>query len=331
MHVLSSGASLPGVVLATVLATSAIGRAWQEPAKPPVRPPDVIPMTQVTPDARIAVALSPGAVATDDAVWVPAGSTLVRIDATSNAASPPVTVPSPVCASLVVAFGSVWAPQCAAGVVARVDVKTLAVTTPLTIRVADAAGRLATSVGSVWVASDVSGVVSRVDPDRNAVVAEVYVARAPGSVASGDDALWMTSADGDVVTRVNPHTNAVVETVKVGPRPGHVAVGEGGVWTLNRGDGSVSRVDPATNKVVATIAMADAGAGEMAVGAGAVWVSAPGLPLVRIDAKTNRATHRFTGPGGGAVIVAHGSVWVAVGPALTWRLDPVLLAAVRPE
>jgi hypothetical protein len=79
------------------------------------------------------------------------------------------------------------------------------------------------------------------------------------------------------------------------------------------------------------MAVADAGAGEMAVGVGAVWVSAPGLPLVRIDAKTNRATHRFTGPGGGAVIVAHGSVWVAVGPALTWRLDPALLAAMRPE
>ena len=331
MHDLFSSAPVPGVVLALVLATGAFGRAWQEPAKPPVRPPDAIPMAQVTPDARIPITLAPGAVATDDAVWVAVGNTLVRIDAKSNVPSPPVALPSPVCANLVVAFGSVWAPQCAIGTVARVDVKTLAVTTPLTIRVPDVTGRMATAVGSVWLASDASGVVSRVDPDTNAAVAEVYVARAPASVAAGDDALWVTSASGDVVTRVNPHTNAVVETVKVGPGPGRIAVGEGGVWTLNRGDGSVSRIDPATNKVVATIAVADAGAGEIAVGAGAVWVSAPGLPLVRIDPKTNRATQRFTGPGGGAVIVAHGSVWVAAGPALTWRIDPVLLAAMRPE
>jgi hypothetical protein len=79
------------------------------------------------------------------------------------------------------------------------------------------------------------------------------------------------------------------------------------------------------------MAVADAGTGEIAVGGGGVWVSAPGLPLVRIDPKTNRATQRFTGPGGGAVIVAHGSVWVAAGPGLTWRIDPVLLAAMRPE
>ena len=333
---LSSTASIVAIA-AMVLAVGTPGRAWQETAKPPARPPDVIPLAQVTPDARISVTLAPGAVATDDAVWVAAGSGVTRIDAKSNSSSPPVALPSPTCANLVVAFGSVWAPLCTAGTagtagtVARVDVKTLAVTTPLTIRVADAAGRLATAVGSVWIASDATGVVSRVDPDTNEVVAEVHVARAPASVASGDEALWVTSAEGDLVTRVNPHTNAVVDTAKVGPRPGHVAVGEGGVWTLNRGDGSVSRIDPATNKVVATIAVAGAEAGEIAVGAGAVWVSAPGLPLVRIDPKTNRATQRFTGAGGGAVIVAHGSVWVAAGPALTWRLDPVLLATMRPE
>ena len=236
-----------------------------------------------------------------------------------------------VCANLVVAFGSVWAPLCDAGTVARVDLKSQAVTTPLTLRLADKAGRMATAVGSVWIASDAQGRRVAGGPRLNEAVAEVYVARAPSSVVFGEEALWITSEDGDVVTRVNPHTNAVIEAVKVGPKPGRLAVGEGGVWTLNRGNGSVSRIDPKTNKVVATIPVDGAADGEIAAGEGAVWISAPGLPLVRIDPKTNRAAQRFTGEGGGAVIVAHGSVWVAAAPGVTWRLDPKLVAAMRPD
>jgi hypothetical protein len=39
---------------------------------------------------------------------------------------------------------------------------------------------------------------------------------------------------------------------------------------------------------------------------------------------------RFTGEGGGAILVAHGSLWVAAGAQKTWRLDPALVTATRP-
>lgn len=319
------------LILSGIGAAAASGRAGQAAEKKaPPRPPDLMAFSRLTPDARIPVALLPGAVATDDAVWVRTSTGVARLDPVKNTAAATVALPSAPCANLLVAFGSLWAPLCGSGTVARVDVKTQAVTTPLTLRVADPTGRTAMAVGSVWVASE-STVVSRVDPDSNDVVAEVFVARGAAAVAAGDDALWITSSEGDVVTRVSPHTNAVVETVKVGPKPGPVAVGEGAVWTLNRGDGSVSRIDPKTNAVVATIPVEGAGGGELAVGAGAVWVSAAGLPLVRIDPAANRVAQRFTGDGGGAVLVAHGSVWVAAGPAVTWRVDPVLAATLRPE
>ncbi|MDH4065999.1 MAG: hypothetical protein OEW19_16490, partial [Acidobacteriota bacterium] len=70
--------------------------------------------------------------------------------------------------------------------------------------------------------------------------------------------------------------------------------------------------------------------GDIAAGAGSVWVSATGSPIVRIDPRTNRAVQRFTGQGGGAILVAHGSLWVAAEAETTWRLDPRLVAAVRP-
>jgi streptogramin lyase len=220
---------------------------------------------------------------------------------------------------------------CAADGIARVDRHHGNVTAMVRVPVAEPQGTLAWGTGSVWVLSDAKGVLSRIDPATNTPVAEAYVAARPFAVAAKDDVVWVTSDEGSALTRIDGHTNAVVEIITVGPRPGYVAIGDDAVWTLNRGDGSVSRVDPESNKVVATVAIdASVAEGVIVVGEGAVWVSAHGVPLVRIDPRTNRVTHRFTGEGGGMVLAGHGSVWVAAGPALTWRIDPKLIAAMRP-
>jgi YVTN family beta-propeller protein len=287
----------------------------------------------VPPDAILPIALSPGAAPSDDAVWIADRSTgsIIRVDPVKNVLGTPNPVGSGPCASLVVAFGSVWVPLCGDSQIARVDPKNGTVAATAKPGVASAEGRIAASVGSVWIVSDRKGILSRLDPDTNAAVAEVYVAGGATAVVAGEDALWVTSDEGHRLTRINAHTNETVETIEVGPRPGRLAIGEGGVWTLNRGDGSITRVDPATNKVVATIPIGPAvAAGDIAAGAGSVWVSAPGVPIVRIDPRSNRAVQTFTGEGGGAILVAHGSLWVAVGPAVTWRLDPQLVAGVRP-
>jgi hypothetical protein len=54
------------------------------------------------------------------------------------------------------------------------------------------------------------------------------------------------------------------------------------------------------------------------------------VPITRIDPRTNRAVQRFPGDGGGAILVARGSLWVNAGAQATWRLDPKLVEAVRP-
>ena len=290
-------------------------------------------MARLTADAVVPLELRPGSIDSPDGIWIinRTAGTLVRVDAKDNKAGLPVVVGAEPCASLVIAFESVWVPLCGDGSLARVDVKTLKITATLKTRVASRDGRIATGVGSIWAITDQKGVVSRIDPATNAVVAEIYVAAGADAVIFGNDALWITSEAGDLLTRVDPYNNEIVETIKVGPRPGRLAVGEDGVWTLNRGDGTVTRVDPATNKVVATIALGDGVAGgEIVAGLGSVWVSASGAPLIRIDPRINRAVQRFTGDGGGAVLVAHGSIWVAAGPQATWRVDPALISAIRP-
>lgn len=328
-----------GVALSWLTVGAAVRAQNATPSSP--RPPAEIPFARLTADAIVPVTLGAGSVDSADALWVPnrMAGTIVRVDAKDNKAGQPIAVGAQPCASLVVAFDSVWVPLCGDGTVARVDAKTPKVTATVKTKVAGSDGRIATGVGSVWAITDRKGVLSRIDPDTNAPVAEIYLSSGATAVVFGDDALWITSDEGSpatgMLTRVNPHNNEIVETIEVGPRPGRLAVGEGGVWTLNRGTGSsggtVTRVDPATNKVVATITIGDGVSdGEITAGLGSVWISAPGVPIIRIDPRTNRAVQRFTGAGGGAVLVAHGSLWVAAGPQLTWRLDPALVSAMRP-
>src|SRR5262245_40082000 len=103
-----------------------------------------IPLSRLAADATLAVALNPGAAATDDAVWIPnrAAGTVTRVDAKDNRMHPPVSIAEP-CASLVAAFDSVWVPSCGDKVVARVAPADRKISARAAIAVADPAGRIA--------------------------------------------------------------------------------------------------------------------------------------------------------------------------------------------
>ena len=136
--------------------------------------------------------------------------------------------------------------------------------------------------------------------------------------AFGFDSVWVaSSADGTregagSVQRIDPRTNRVVATIPVGRGPRFLATGEGGVFTLDQGDGTVSRVDPAGNMLAATIAAEVPGTGgDIAVGAGRVWVRATGTALSIIDPATNQVVARYGPPcGSGAVRANERVVWV---------------------
>jgi YVTN family beta-propeller protein len=100
-----------------------------------------------------------------------------------------------------------------------------------------------------------------------------------------------------------------------------VAYGAGAVWVGNWHDDSVSRIDPATNRVTGSPIPIGFHAGNLAVGAGGVWVtsdyraeSAPeDVVVVRIDPRTNQAVETIALGGHPIdVAVAAGAVWVSV-------------------
>jgi DNA-binding beta-propeller fold protein YncE len=104
-----------------------------------------------------------------------------------------------------------------------------------------------------------------------------------------------------------------------------VALGEGAVWVS--GFGRMTRLDPNTDQVVATVGTPGTeDYSQIAVGLGAVWVTADGGRVYQIDPTTNRvvATVLVGGPIQG-VEAAGGSIWVtrpAEGVGELIRVDP---------
>ena len=187
--------------------------------------------------------------------------------------------------------------------------------------------------GSVWILSDKA--LLRVDPATNHVVdPPVPLPRGNGpggwshlEVAANAVFVCSCSPPGSVI-RVEPATRSVVTAHRI--PVWELATGEGALWAITGWElDTIERIDPRTNDVVGTISLG--GIGEthgwrysLAVGAGAIWVSAP-TSLWRIDSTTQRYTGSV--PLGhstedGSIAAGEGAVWVASHDGTLLRIDP---------
>jgi len=295
--------------------------------RPGVKAPGVrIAITTLKPEAIFDVPGAPDWIAVDESVWVSNSpkNTVARIDPKSNKVIAMVPVGNKPCSGLATGFGSLWVPICGDQTLARVDLKEGKLTATIPIGIADSEGGLATGADSVWLVTDKKGTLARIDPATNKVVAEIQVPAGSFTVAFGEGAVWATGTETNVLTRIQPETNLVVETIPVGKSPRFLTIGGGFIWTLNQTNGDVSKVDPKTNKVVETIEVGVPGpGGEIAFGEGSVWVTSFEFPISRIDPSVGKVVQQFAGPGGDAIRVGLGSVWLSnIRAGNVWRLDP---------
>ncbi|MGE0392162.1 MAG: hypothetical protein AB7I25_02810 [Vicinamibacterales bacterium] len=330
---------LTGALMAAQTPTPAPGGpAAQRPPRPGVSTPGVKrEITAIKPVAVFPVAGNPDwQVITPDAVWVTSGrkNMVARLDPKTNTVVTTVDTGVRPCSGLVAAFESLWVPICgepdkpATKALQRIDLKTNQITATLHVGPALSEGGIAATADSVWLTSDMKGILSRIDPDTNRVVAEIGVPKGSSVTVVGEDkAVWVVSTEESVVVRVDPHTNLITDRIPVGPNPRFTTVGGGAIWTLNQGDGTVSRVDVKTRKLVTNIQVGvPGGGGEIAFGAGRVWVTVFEIPLTEIDPETNSVVRQWTGLGGDAVRVGHGAVWLSnIRQENVWRIDPKLL------
>jgi virginiamycin B lyase len=284
------------------------------------------PMSELHATAKFSIPGSPDWVAIGDSVWISNNpkNNISRLDASTNKVGAVIGVAKTPCSGLAIAFGSVWVPICSNGSVERVDAKSQKIVASIPSGVANTEGGITAGDGSIWMPSDATGVLSRIDPATNKVVSKIPIPAGSFTAAFEAGSVWITSTKNNLLTRVDAKSEKVIAKIPVGPTPRFLATGLGSVWTLNQGDGSVSRIDPASNKVSATIEVGVPGAGgDIAVGEGAVWVTAIGKPLSKIDPSNNRVVTQYVGKGGDALRVGLGSLWLSNHEFHeVWRIDP---------
>ena len=296
-----------------------------------------IPFENVKPELEIAIP-TPGNITIGQSVFVPSASKdeVVWIEAkpsdaktTASAASEtagPITGVSKPCSGTIVAFDTLWVPNCGTQTVTRHDIKTNKLIATLPIGAADVSMGLAATGDSVWMFTDRKSMLSRIDPIENRVVGELRLPSSCNSVTFGETALWVSCPAESKVLRIDPSANLVVKRIEVAPGARAVAFGDGSVWVLCDKEGTIERIDPKTNKVIKTLELLVTNAGgNIAYGDGFLWVTQTGFPLTRIDttAEKERVAQQFWGEGGGAIAVASGAIWLTnSSKGIVQKLDP---------
>jgi YVTN family beta-propeller protein len=286
-------------------------------------------------------------------VWVTAADAgeLLRIDPVTRAIRQVEVGGFP--QGVVVAGGSVWYADHAAGEVIRRDVDTLEQIGDA-IHVDRHPTWLEAAGGSVFVAHPEPGTVSRIDIGSGKRVGPaIRIAPAVDSgafaMAAAGSSVWVSSSGSNTVSRVVsvplagpsrtvlvsgseptagpaplPRGGRVVATLELPPGFNAFAVGEGAVWVMNNDSSTLMRVDPETNEIVARTKILDT-AEDAATGSGALWLSNSAIDTVsRIDPSTNEVTAEIrAGPHPAGIDASHGTVWVANsgGPSVS-RIDP---------
>jgi virginiamycin B lyase len=313
--------------------------ATQGPVAPKagIKTPGIqIPFEQLKPDAEIQVE-TPGWITAGDVVFVPNRSkgAVIRVEAKTNKPLDAVAGLQQPCSGVLESFGSLWVPDCAAQGVTRFDSKTSKMTATLNIGAADAEPGIAATADSIWLLVDSKATLARIDPETNQVVGELRLPAACNSLAFGENALWVTCPAETRLLRINPATNLVEKRIEVAAGARAVAFGAGSVWVLCGKEGKVARIDPKTNKVIKTLDLDVPNAGgNLAFGAGFLWVTQTGFPLTRIDPETDKeaVAQQFWGDYGGSVSATSNAIWLSnVAKGSVWRLDPKRVIATLAE
>jgi YVTN family beta-propeller protein len=124
--------------------------------------------------------------------------------------------------------------------------------------------------------------------------------------------VWVANAAQGTVSRVDPATNTVTRTIRVGRNPVRLVAGFGSIWVANQTGQTVSRIDARSGQPQATIPVTSHGSpGDLAVGAGAVWVRG-GVRLWRLDPATNTMAQRSGDwEVGNGFAVVDGQLWLS--------------------
>jgi DNA-binding SARP family transcriptional activator/ABC-type branched-subunit amino acid transport system substrate-binding protein len=181
--------------------------------------------------------------------------------------------------------------------VSRIDPRT----NRIVARVRDVrAADLAAGPGGVWATAslgpDADGVV-RIDPRTNEVAQKIEIAaESLTAPAVGAGVVWLADPAGGSVWRVDPGPDPLLRQVTLDVGVRSLAFGRGALWATNEVANKVYRIDPGTNR--ARVVSRTVAPQRVAVGDGAVWVTALGPPSGRETLPASACGELVSGGGG---------------------------------
>jgi hypothetical protein len=256
------------------------------------------------------------------AAWVATEDGIQRLDHATGA--PGVVVPvTSICTAMDTALKSLWAADCSASELIRIDPGdgTVSKRYPVTSAPIQQEGSVTATRDSAWVATgDVA--LTRIDLRTGKATATPLPGMAAG-VRAGLGSVWVTLPDKDELLRIDPADGSIVAEIPVGAGPRFLAVGEGGVWVQNNRDGTVTHVDQ-DGAVVATISVDPSGidGGDIATGGGFVWARITRALVAKIDPATDAVVAVYgPGKGSGSVAADDEAAWITAHDVSSiWRL-----------
>ena len=192
---------------------------------------------------------------------------------------------------------------------------------------------LTIAAGDVWALSNREGAIAVADAATGDAEARISVGEGASSLAPGFNSVWVTKESTSTVLRINARTRRRVPggAIEIG-RPGRnvaVATGAGAVWVgvrnatpEDQSPESVVRIDPRTGEQRQI--SVERGVQDLAVGAGAVWVTNRfSSTVTRISTRSGRAVRVAVGAVPRGIAVGEGAVWVAAsGDDEITRINP---------
>jgi streptogramin lyase len=250
-----------------------------------------------------------------NSVWAMAGPTLMRVDVSDGRlVEVPISGASDAIRAIAVGDNAVWIPDTGSDYVYKFDPVTNTVVLSVYAEMASTRGSIAVGEGSLWVVTGIDHTLTRYDDTTGEVQAEIALPGSGAGVLVEGGSVWVTGDVRGELYRVDPKDNAVASVTPLGAAPRYLAAGEGSIWVFNEGDGTVQQIDPLVAQVIATIRIGGPSCtGDITSGGGYVWVTARGIPVARIDPRTNHVD-RYTGYNidmGEGIRFGAGSIWKA--------------------
>jgi DNA-binding SARP family transcriptional activator len=153
--------------------------------------------------------------------------------------------------------------------------------------------------------------IAAIDPAKGLAEDAFPLPGYPTGVASAGDAVLVVTVDSSALTVLDAASRAIVRTVPLRLTPGAVAVDDEGAWVADARRGTLVRFKVGYEKPVERLTWPRRGDGptEVALGAGAVWVTDGSRTLTRVDSRSHEVSGIPAGRPLDGVTFGAGAVW----------------------